>query len=101
MWVNGSRSEPVSVALVPDASGKADVLVVFGITGDLARVMTFRSLYRLEARGLLDARVFERLPTRFSYVSGDFDADATYGRAKAAIGGASSPVFYLEIPPFL
>src|SRR5436190_4319240 len=31
----------------------ADVLVVFGITGDLARVMTFRSLYRLERRGLL------------------------------------------------
>ena len=34
----------------------ADVLVVFGITGDLARVMTFRSLYRLEARGLLARR---------------------------------------------
>jgi glucose-6-phosphate 1-dehydrogenase len=32
----------------------ADVLVIFGITGDLARVMTFRSLYRLEARGLLE-----------------------------------------------
>ena len=32
----------------------ADVLVVFGITGDLARVMTFRSLYRLERDGLLD-----------------------------------------------
>jgi glucose-6-phosphate 1-dehydrogenase len=31
----------------------ADVLVVFGLTGDLAKVMTFRSLYRLEARGLL------------------------------------------------
>ena len=30
-----------------------DVLVVFGITGDLARVMTFRSLYRLERDGLL------------------------------------------------
>src|SRR3954452_10105427 len=30
-----------------------DVLVVFGISGDLARVMTFRSLYRLEGRGLL------------------------------------------------
>ena len=29
----------------------ADVLVVFDITGDLARVMTFRSLYRLEQRG--------------------------------------------------
>jgi glucose-6-phosphate 1-dehydrogenase len=34
-----------------------DVLVVFGITGDLARVMTFRSLYRLEQRGLLDCPV--------------------------------------------
>ena len=31
----------------------ADVLVIFGITGDLAKVMTFKSLYRLEARGLL------------------------------------------------
>ena len=29
------------------------MLVIFGITGDLARVMTFRSLYRLEARKLL------------------------------------------------
>ena len=35
----------------------ADVLVVFGITGDLARVMTFHSLYRLEARGLLDCPI--------------------------------------------
>ena len=31
----------------------ADVFVDFGITGDLAKVMTFRSLYRLEKRGLL------------------------------------------------
>ena len=31
----------------------ADVFVVFGITGDLAKVMTFHSLYRLERRGLL------------------------------------------------
>jgi glucose-6-phosphate 1-dehydrogenase len=35
----------------------ADVLVIFGITGDLAKVMTFRSLYRLEARGLLDCPI--------------------------------------------
>ncbi|MEV7339535.1 glucose-6-phosphate dehydrogenase [Streptomyces sp. NPDC093544] len=35
----------------------ADVLVIFGITGDLARKMTFRSLYRLEAAGLLDCPV--------------------------------------------
>ena len=34
-----------------------DALVVFGITGDLARKMTFRSLYRLERRGLLTVPV--------------------------------------------
>ncbi len=31
----------------------ADAFVIFGITGDLAKVMTFHSLYRLEQRGLL------------------------------------------------
>jgi len=35
----------------------ADVFVIFGITGDLAKVMTFRSLYRLERRGLLDCPI--------------------------------------------
>ena len=39
------------------AQPPADVLVVFGITGDLARVMTFRSLYRLEKRELLTCPV--------------------------------------------
>jgi glucose-6-phosphate 1-dehydrogenase len=38
-----------------DAS--CDVFVIFGITGDLARVMTYRSLYRLEKRGLLDCPI--------------------------------------------
>jgi glucose-6-phosphate 1-dehydrogenase len=111
----------------------ADVFVIFGISGDLAKVMTFRSLYRLERRGLLDCpivgvavsdwslddlrehardaiqgtgetideQVFERLANRMSYVSGDFGDAATYARVKAAVGNASCPVFYLEIPPFL
>jgi glucose-6-phosphate 1-dehydrogenase len=35
----------------------ADVLVVFGITGDLAKKMTFRSLYRLERRKMLECPV--------------------------------------------
>ena len=35
----------------------ADVFVVFGITGDLAKVMTFHSLYRLELRGLLSCPI--------------------------------------------
>jgi glucose-6-phosphate 1-dehydrogenase len=35
----------------------ADVFVAFGITGDLAKHMTFRSLYRLEDRRLLHCRI--------------------------------------------
>lgn len=111
----------------------ADVLVVFGITGDLARVMTFRSLYRLEARGLLacpivgvavddwtqdqlveraresiqgtgeviDPALFDRFAARLTYVHGDFTDPDTYQRVADLIKGAESPVFYLEIPPFL
>ena len=111
----------------------ADVFVVFGITGDLAKVMTFDSLYRLEQRGLLDCpivgvavddwtvdqlkdraresivgtgesideKVFDRFADRLSYVSGDFGDDATYERVAQAVDGAKTPVFYLEIPPFL
>ena len=111
----------------------ADVFVVFGITGDLAKVMTFHSLYRLEQRGLLqcpivgvavddwtreqlvqraresieakeervDQAVFDRFAGRLSYVQGDFGDDETYARLGKAIEGAATPVFYLEIPPFL
>jgi glucose-6-phosphate 1-dehydrogenase len=44
-------------ARATDETKAADVLVIFGITGDLAKVMTFRSLYRLERRGLLDCPI--------------------------------------------
>jgi glucose-6-phosphate 1-dehydrogenase len=50
----GVEGECDEIATMPRA---ADVLVIFGVTGDLAKVMTFRSLYRLEARGLLDCPV--------------------------------------------
>jgi glucose-6-phosphate 1-dehydrogenase len=40
------------------ATDPADALVIFGITGDLARKMTLRSLYRLERRGLLTIPVY-------------------------------------------
>ena len=35
---------------------EADILVIFGITGDLAKKMTFQALYRLERRGELNCR---------------------------------------------
>ena len=44
----------------PAPEQAADVFVAFGITGDLAKVMTFRSLYRLERRGLLNCPVARR-----------------------------------------
>ncbi len=40
-----------------DTTDDADVLVIFGITGDLAKVMTFQALYRLEARSLLNCPI--------------------------------------------
>jgi glucose-6-phosphate 1-dehydrogenase len=39
------------------ADPTADVLTIFGISGDLAKKMTFRALYRLEARGKLDCPI--------------------------------------------
>jgi glucose-6-phosphate 1-dehydrogenase len=36
----------------------ADALVIFGITGDLAKKMTFKALYRLHLNGTLDVPVF-------------------------------------------
>src|SRR6476619_2829180 len=123
----------VETSTTAQAQKPADVFVVFGITGDLAKVMTFHSLYRLEQRGLLDCpivgvavddwtveqlkeraresiagtgesideKVFDRFADRLSYVSGDFGEDATYERVAQAVDGAKTPVFYLEIPPFL
>ena len=41
----------------PQLTKPGDALVVFGITGDLAKQMTLRSLYRLDRRGLLDVPV--------------------------------------------
>jgi glucose-6-phosphate 1-dehydrogenase len=44
---------PVRRPATTSGEQPAAVLVVFGITGDLASAMTFRSLYRLERGGLL------------------------------------------------
>jgi glucose-6-phosphate 1-dehydrogenase len=61
-------------------AGDADVLVVFGITGDLARVMTFRSLYRLERRGLLDCPIV-------GVAVDDWSVDQLVQRARESIEG--------------
>jgi glucose-6-phosphate 1-dehydrogenase len=50
-------TNPSAVSQTGADASPADVLVIFGITGDLAKVMTFRSLYRLERRGLLNCPI--------------------------------------------
>ncbi len=49
----------------------------------------------------IDEEVFKRFADRLSYVQGDFGDAATYARVGEAIKSAKTPVFYLEIPPFL
>jgi glucose-6-phosphate 1-dehydrogenase len=49
---------PVAKASTGRVQGPpADALVIFGITGDLAKKMTFKALYRLSANGSLDVPV--------------------------------------------
>jgi glucose-6-phosphate 1-dehydrogenase len=63
----------------------ADVLVVFGITGDLAKVMTFRSLYRLEKRGLLNCSIV-------GVAVSDWSDDELRDHAREAIVAGGEPL---------
>ena len=67
------------------AQHSADVFVVFGITGDLARVMTFRSLYRLERRGLLQCPIV-------GVAVDDWTVDQLVERARASIEGTGETI---------
>jgi glucose-6-phosphate 1-dehydrogenase len=53
----GVHPQTAASPSVDGAGQVADVFVIFGITGDLAKVMTFHSLYRLERRGLLSCPI--------------------------------------------
>ncbi len=62
------------------AEQRGDALVVFGITGDLAKVMTFRSLYRLEQRGLIECPII-------GVAVDDWTQDQLLDRARTSIIG--------------
>ena len=66
-------------------SSNADVLVIFGITGDLARVMTFHSLYRLEQRGLLTCPVV-------GVAANDWTIDQLRTRARESISATGEQI---------
>jgi glucose-6-phosphate 1-dehydrogenase len=71
--------------MTTDEAQPADVLVIFGITGDLARVMTFRSLYRLEARGLLACPIV-------GVAVDDWTTDELAERARSSILATGDPL---------
>ncbi len=57
------------------------MLTIFGITGDLAKKMTFRALYRLEARGKLDCPIV-------GVAIDDWSLDRLLDHAKEAIAAS-------------
>jgi glucose-6-phosphate 1-dehydrogenase len=65
--------------------GVADVFIDFGITGDLAKVMTFRSLYRLERRGLLDCPIV-------GVAADDWTVDELRDHARECIGDCGETI---------
>ena len=67
------------------SSWVADALVIFGITGDLARKMTFPALYRLERRGALTCPVIGIAPDPVT-------TQDLARRAREAIAGSGEPV---------
>lgn len=106
----------------------ADALVLFGVTGDLARKKLFPALYELERDGRLGVPVLgvarsdwsedrlrdrlreslpadaepdvqDRLCRRLGYQQGDYDDPAVYRAIAERLGPVSHPVAYLAVPP--
>src|SRR5215471_2272643 len=104
-----------------DMSDKCDALVIFGATGDLAKLETFPALVGLVERGVLDFPVVgvakrgwgleqfrdyataaaKKMLSLLRYVDGDLDDDATYQAMSQAAGPGGQLLFYFEVPAFL
>jgi glucose-6-phosphate 1-dehydrogenase len=128
-----SRLEKVEMNETKGSSAPSDALVLFGVTGDLARKKIFPSLYAMAKRGKLtfpvigvassnwslaqlrqhaedgiritgdvdDLPALHHLLSVLRYVSGDYNAPATFTAIKEALGPALHPAHYLAIPPAL
>jgi glucose-6-phosphate 1-dehydrogenase len=71
--------------LADPGTKSSDLLVIFGITGDLARKMTFQALYRLEHRKLLRCPIV-------GVASDDITVDELVKRARKAIEGTGDEI---------
>jgi glucose-6-phosphate 1-dehydrogenase len=107
---------------------KAEALVFFGATGDLASKKIFPALQAmvkrghldvpvigvgrrpaeefqsrlrksLESHGGLDPAAFEKLSGLLHYVRGDYEDSATFQAIRRQLGAARRPAYYLAIPP--
>ncbi|MCA2228488.1 glucose-6-phosphate dehydrogenase [Nonomuraea aurantiaca] len=111
------------------ATKTAGALVLFGITGDLARKMVLPALYQLTVKGELDLPIigvaktdldldglrehahaacggvrdaaFEKLAGNLRLVSGDYRDPTTYTRLREELEGKGFLVHYLAVPPAL
>ncbi|MBV9416771.1 MAG: glucose-6-phosphate dehydrogenase, partial [Solirubrobacterales bacterium] len=80
-----AAAQPRPAAEVDAPQQVADVFVIFGITGDLAKVMTFNSLYRLEQRGLLTCPIV-------GVAVSDWSDDDLHGHAREAIASCGTTI---------
>ncbi|GAA3212160.1 glucose-6-phosphate dehydrogenase [Actinocorallia longicatena] len=109
---------------------RADALVLFGITGDLAYKMLLPALYRLTADGVLDLPIigvaktdldldglrerarkacgdkvdeaaFAKFAGNLRLISGDYKDAATFAAIKKETEGAGFLTHYLAVPPSL
>ena len=81
----GSRPGTTATGSAQGGQAVADVFVIFGITGDLAKVMTFHSLYRLEQRGLLTCPII-------GVAVDDWTVDDLRSHARAAIEASGEQI---------
>src|SRR6476620_823622 len=58
-----------------------------------------RARESIERHSKLDPAAFDKLAGLLRYVSGDYNAPATFERIRKELGSAKHPVFYLAIPP--
>ncbi|MDX6741995.1 glucose-6-phosphate dehydrogenase [Actinocorallia sp. A-T 12471] len=113
-----------------DAPIRADALVLFGITGNLAYKMLLPALYRLSAGGVLDLPIvgvaktdldldglrararqacgddvdeaaFAKFAGNLSLIAGDYADPATFAAVREATRDAGFVTHYLAIPPSL
>ncbi len=79
--------------MIKEPTGPSDAIVLFGASGDLATKMTFPSLYKLAARGILDIPIIGVALT-------DWDDEKMRAHARKSIVGAGVQLDEKVFGPF-